>query len=142
MRDEGKLDLQMPVLDYLPGLPMEERFGPITIHHLLTHTSGLPDNLGVFLGDANARLVQGFKPGENFHYCNTGFGILGLLAEKLDARPWRECVQARILMPLEMSETVAVISTASRGRAPSVTRHSGTTRCIPVREGSRPRRIW
>jgi D-alanyl-D-alanine carboxypeptidase len=117
MRDEGKVDLQTPVLDYLPALPMEERFGPITIHHLLTHSSGLPDNLGVFLGDADARLVQGFKPGEHFHYCNTGFAILGLLAEKLDARPWRECVQARILTPLEMTETVGVISTASRGRA-------------------------
>ena len=116
MRDEGKLDLQTPVLDYLPQLPIDARFGTITIHHLLTHTSGLPDNLGVFIGDPDARLVQGFKPGEHFHYCNTGFGILGLLAEKLDGRPWRECVQARIFTPLEMSETVGVISTASRGR--------------------------
>ncbi|MGC2389780.1 MAG: serine hydrolase domain-containing protein [Candidatus Acidiferrum sp.] len=117
MRDEGKLDLQTPVLDYLPQLPIDARFGPIMIHHLLTHTSGLPDNLGVFLSDADARLVQGFKPGEHFHYCNAGFGILGLLAEKLDGRPWRECVQARIFTPLDMTETVGVISTASRGRA-------------------------
>lgn len=117
MRDEGKLDLQTPVLDYLPELPIDARFGSITTHHLLTHTSGLPDNLGVFLGDAEARLVQGFKPGEHFHYCNLGFGILGLLAEKLDGRSWRKCVQARILTPLEMTETVGVISTASRGRA-------------------------
>ncbi|HXW88905.1 MAG TPA: serine hydrolase domain-containing protein [Terriglobales bacterium] len=116
MRDEGKLDLQTPVLDYLPELPIDARFGPITIHHLLTHTSGLPNNLGVFLGDPDARLVQSFKPGEHFHYCNTGFGILGLLAEKLDGCPWRHCVQARILTPLEMSETAGVISTASRGR--------------------------
>jgi CubicO group peptidase (beta-lactamase class C family) len=117
MRDEGKLDLQTPVLDYLPQLPIEARFGPIMIHHLLTHTSGLPDNLGIFLGDADARLIQSFKPGEHFHYCNPGFDILGLLAEKLDGRPWRECVQARIFTPLEMTETVGVISTASRGRA-------------------------
>jgi len=117
MREEGKLDLQAPVLDYLPELPIEARFGAITVHQLLTHTSGLPDNLGVFLADADARLVQGFKPGEHFYYCNAGFGILGLLAEKLDGRPWRECVQSRILTPLEMTETVGVISTASRGRA-------------------------
>src|SRR5580692_10974827 len=117
MRDEGKLDLQTPVLDYLPELPIDAHFGPITIHHLLTHTSGLPDNLGVFLSDPDARIVQGFKPGEHFHYCNTGFGVLGLLAEKLDGRPWRECVRARILTPLEMTETVGVISAASRGRA-------------------------
>ena len=117
MRDEGKLDLQMPVLDYLPQLPIDAPFGTITVHHLLNHTSGLPDNLGVFVGDPGAKLVQGFKPGEHFHYCNTGFGILGLLAEKLDGRPWRECVQARIFTPLEMTETVGVITTASRGRA-------------------------
>lgn len=117
MRDEGKLDLHTPVLDYLPQLPIDARFGPITIHHLLSHTSGLPDNQGVFLGDPDARLVQGFKPGEHFHYCNAGFSILGLLVEKLDGRPWRECVQARILTPLDMTETVGVISTASRGRA-------------------------
>lgn len=116
MHDEGKLDLQAPVLDYLPELPIDAPFGPITIHHLLTHTSGLPDNLGVFLADPTAHIVQGFKPGEHFHYCNTGFGILGLVAEKLDGCPWRECVQARILTPLEMTETVGVISTASRGR--------------------------
>ncbi len=117
MRDEGKLDLQTPVLDHLPELPIDAHLGPITIHHLLTHTSGLPNNLGLFLGDPGARLVQGFKPGEHFHYCNTGFAILGLLAEKLDGSPWRECVQARIFTPLEMMETVGVISTASRGRA-------------------------
>lgn len=116
MHDEGKLDLPTPVLDYLPELPIDAPFGPITIHHLLTHTSGLPDNLGLFLGDSGARIVQGFKPGEHFHYCNTGFTILGLLAEKLDGRSWRECVQARILTPLGMTETVGVISTASRGR--------------------------
>ena len=117
LHDEGKLDLQMPVLDYLPGLPIDARFGPITTHHLLTHTSGLPDNLGVFLGDVEARIVQGFKPGEHFHYCNTGYGILGLLINKLDGRPWRQSVQARIFTPLEMTETVGVISTASRDRA-------------------------
>lgn len=116
MHDEGKLDLQAPVLDYLPQLPIDAHFGPITTHHLLTHTSGLPDNLGVFLGDAEARIVQGFTPGEHFHYCNTGFDMLGLLAEKLDGRPWRECVRARILAPLEMTETIGVISTATRDR--------------------------
>jgi D-alanyl-D-alanine carboxypeptidase len=116
MRDEGKLDLHMPVLDYLPQLPIDAHFGPITVHHLLTHSSGLPDNLGVFLGDPDARIVQGFTPGEHFHYCNTGFDMLGLLAEKLDGRPWRECVRARIFAPLEMTETRGVISTAARGR--------------------------
>jgi D-alanyl-D-alanine carboxypeptidase len=116
LRDEGKLDLRKQVLDYLPELPIEAGFGSISVHHLLTHTSGLPDNLDVFMSDPAARLVQGFKPGEHFHYCNAGFSILGLLAAKLDGRPWHRCVEARILAPLEMTQTVGVISTASRGR--------------------------
>jgi D-alanyl-D-alanine carboxypeptidase len=117
LRDEGKLDLQKPILDYLPALPIEAGFGPITIHHLLTHTSGLPDDQGVFPSDPSARLVQGFNPGEHFHYCNAGFTILGLLAAKLDGRPWRECVQARILAPLDMAATTPVLSTEARGHS-------------------------
>ncbi|MGD0735894.1 MAG: serine hydrolase domain-containing protein [Terracidiphilus sp.] len=114
MRDEGKLDLQKPILDYLPDLPITTEFGTITVHHLLTHTSGLPDNDDVFLSDPSARLVQGFKPGEHFHYCNAGFDILGLLAAKLDGKPWRKCVQARIFDPLQMTASKGVITTSSR----------------------------
>ena len=116
LRDEGRLDLERPILDYLPGLPIVTGFGPITTHHLLTHTSGLPDYGTVFLSDPSARLVQGFKPGEHFHYCNAGFSMLGLLAAKLDGRPWTESLEARILRPLEMTETTAVLSTEVRGR--------------------------
>jgi D-alanyl-D-alanine carboxypeptidase len=117
LRDEGKLDLHKPVLDYLSWLPVNESFGPITVHHLLTHTSGLPDALSPFATDPSARLQQGFKPGEHFHYCNAGFDILGMLAAKLDGRTWRESVQARILDPLEMTETKGVITTSSRDRS-------------------------
>ena len=117
LRDEGKLDLQKPVLGYLPWLPITERFGPITVHHLLTHSSGLPDALSIFSSDPAARLVQAYKPGEHFHYCNAGFDILGELASKLDGRPWRKCVQARIFNPLEMIQTAGVISTSTRDRS-------------------------
>jgi D-alanyl-D-alanine carboxypeptidase len=117
LHDEGKLDLQKPVLDYLPGLPISCGFGTVTTHHLLTHTSGLPDNLALFSSDPNVRLVQGFKPGEHFHYCNAGFDILGLLAAKLDGRTWRESVTTRVLDPLEMTATTGIITTSSRDRS-------------------------
>ena len=117
LRDEGKLDVHKPILDYLPALPISAEFGSITVHHLLTHTSGLPDNQSTFASDPSARLVQGFKPGEHFHYCNAGFDILGMLAAKLDGRTWRRCVEARILAPLEMSATTGIITTAGRDRA-------------------------
>jgi D-alanyl-D-alanine carboxypeptidase len=117
LHEEGKIDLHKAVLDYLPDLPIVTEFGPVTLHHLLTHTSGLPDNLGVFSADPSARLVQGFKPGEHFHYCNAGFDILGLLAAKLDGRPWRVLVEERIFKPLGMSQTKGVIVTADRAKA-------------------------
>ncbi|MGA8528963.1 MAG: serine hydrolase domain-containing protein, partial [Acidobacteriaceae bacterium] len=117
LHEEGKLDLQAPVLDYLPDLPIVTEYGTVTIHHLLTHTSGLPDNIGIFIADPAGRLVQGFTPGQHFHYCNPGFAILGLLAAKLDGRPWRVLAQERILTPLGMSGTRPVITTADRARA-------------------------
>lgn len=117
LRDEGKLDLQRPILDYLPDLPIVTEFGPVTVHHLLTHTSGLPDNLSLFSPNPADRLVQGFKPGEHFHYCNAAFDILGMLAVKLDGRPWRILVEERIFKPLGMAATRGVITTADRERA-------------------------
>ena len=53
---------------------------------------GAAGQSGVFSADPSARLIQGFKPGEHFHYCNAGFDILGELAAKLDGRPWRIAV--------------------------------------------------
>ena len=117
LRDEGKLDLQRPVLEYLPDLPIVTEFGPVTVHHLLTHTSGLPDNLSLFSANPSDRLVQGFRPGEHFHYCNAGFDTLGMLAVKLDGRPWRILVEERIFKPLGMTATRGVITTADRERA-------------------------
>jgi CubicO group peptidase (beta-lactamase class C family) len=116
LHEEGKLDLQKPILDYLPDLPIVTEYGTVTIHHLLTHTSGLPDNLTVFSADPAARLVQGFTPGQHFHYCNAGFDMLGLLAAQLDGRPWRILLEQRILAPLGMTATTPVISTANRAR--------------------------
>ncbi|HTJ30995.1 MAG TPA: serine hydrolase domain-containing protein, partial [Acidobacteriaceae bacterium] len=114
--DEGKLDLEKPVLAYLPWLPIREEYGPITTHHLLTHTSGLPDNLTFIPATPGERLVQSSKPGEHFHYCNAGFGILGELAVKLGGKPWRVAVKERIFDPLEMTASSGVLYTGLRPR--------------------------
>ncbi len=116
LREEGKVDLNRPILEYLPWLPIQANYGVIAVHHLLTHSSGLPDTLGLFNADPQARLVQGFKPGEHFHYCNAGFQILGYLIQKLDQRPWAESVKARIFEPLGMKSSSAVITNETRAR--------------------------
>jgi CubicO group peptidase (beta-lactamase class C family) len=117
LQDEGKVELHRPVLEYLPWLPINTPHGPITAHHLLTHTSGLPDASAIFQSDPAARHVQGFGPGAHFHYCNLGFGILGQIIEKLDGRPWYQCLQARILTPLSMTQTAPVITINSSARS-------------------------
>jgi len=120
LREEGKVNFEKPILDYLPWLPIETNYGAISIHHLLTHSSGLPDALSLFLSDPRARHAQGFKPGEHFHYCNLGFSALGYLIQKLDGRPWPEAVKARIFAPLGMTSTRAIINDRTKaGRARS-----------------------
>ncbi|HME11014.1 MAG TPA: serine hydrolase [Bryobacteraceae bacterium] len=116
LRDEKKLDLHRPILDYLPWLPIETNYGPITAHHLLTHSSGLPNALGFSLTDPAARYMQAHRPGEHFHYCNLGFDLLGRLIAKLDGRPWAESVRKRIFEPLGMTSSSAVISNDTRLR--------------------------
>jgi len=109
LHDEGKLDLERPVLEYLPWLPIVAKQGAITPHHLLTHTSGLPNALGFTMTDPSARYVQGYRPGEHFHYCNLGYWILGRLISSIDGRHWAESVRRRIFDPLGMKASSAII---------------------------------
>ncbi len=109
LHDEGKLDLERPILEYLPWLPIVAKHGTITPHHLLTHTSGLPNALGFLMSDPGSRYVQGYRPGEHFHYCNLGYCILGHLIASIDKRPWPESVRRRVFEPVGMKASSAII---------------------------------
>lgn len=115
LADEGKLDLHERVLKILPWLPIEEKW-PITVHHLLIHSSGLPSNGPLFLSDPALRYQQGFEPGKAFYYCNLGFDVLGHVIEKVDGRSWPAAVKARIFEPLGMAATNAIIDNSVRMR--------------------------
>lgn len=114
LREEGKLDLHRPVREYLPWLRIESAYAPITTHHLLTHSSGLPNPLGL----PPVQLWTAHPPGDHFHYCNVGYEILGLLLETLDRKPLREVLRTRLLQPLGMSASEPVISHEIRSRMP------------------------
>jgi D-alanyl-D-alanine carboxypeptidase len=116
LRDEGKLDLQAPVRHYLPWLAAQTDYGEILVHHLLTHSSGMPEDEPVFPRDPERRPRQAYAPGSKFHYSNWGYGVLGALVEALDGRPWPLAVKARILEPLGMRNTAPAINGDSRGR--------------------------
>jgi D-alanyl-D-alanine carboxypeptidase len=119
LRDEGKLDVHEPVLEIMPDLPFRNDFGAITAHHLLTHTSGLPNWLQLISSDPAQIAVQAYKPGERFAYCNLAYDTLGLLIAFLDGRSWPEAVTARILQPLGMIGASAQIDDSVQARMPT-----------------------
>ena len=117
--EAGNLDLHVSVNELLPWLELREPFGSITVHHLLTHSSGLatgtedaPTGLG-----AAARLRDmppTFPPGERFWYSNDGYKLVGLVLEAVTGTPIHRLLHQRVLVPLEMTGSVAAIDDAVR----------------------------
>ena len=115
-RQEGKLDLNKPIVEILPWLKISSQFAPITTHHLLNHSSGLPAApllLDALLGE----LWTTYAPGNRFLYSNTGYNILGFIVEAVEKRPFSETVTTRLLKPLGMTASSAVITNETRRRS-------------------------
>jgi CubicO group peptidase (beta-lactamase class C family) len=119
--DAGRIDLDAPVTAYLPWFEVRSTFGPITIHHLLSHTSGLVQGTD-FTGDAVSEVwslrgtVTGFPPGERFLYSNVGYKTLGLVLGAVTGRPWWETVHDRVMVPIGMGDADVIITARGRGR--------------------------
>jgi CubicO group peptidase (beta-lactamase class C family) len=116
LRDEGKLDLERPVTGYLPWLRIQSAYAPITVHHLLTHASGLPGAGDVFQADPGLSHLAAYAPGEHFHYNNAMYDVLGILAWTLDGRELPELLRERLLRPLGMTASEPVITLDVRDR--------------------------
>lgn len=109
LKEEGKLDFDKPVTEYLPWLKINTKFDAITTHHLLTHSAGLPGApllLDALLGE----LWTAYAPGKRFLYSNTGYNILGFLIEALDKRPFAEAMRERLLVPMGMTASRSTIT--------------------------------
>ena len=109
LRDEGKLDLNKPIVAYLPWLKIHSKFEAITTHHILSHTGGLP-GAPLLLDALLAELWTAYAPGKRFLYSNTGYNILGFLIEAVDKRPFAESMRARMLAPMGMSASAPIIT--------------------------------
>lgn len=115
---DGTLDLHTPIINYLPDYP-KTNGEQITIHHLLTHTSGTvrdyEDNIPLNKypdRQRPGRLVQEFSgltleftPGEKFAYSNSGYMVLGYIIETVTGETYETVLQERILTPLGMKNT-------------------------------------
>lgn len=119
LAEEGKLKLDAPITTYLPDYP-KENGDKITTHHLLTHTSGIPNYTSVpnFFKDKSrnpvtpeefvktfSSLPLEFKPGEKFNYSNSGYFLLGYIIEKISGKSYEQYLQETILTPLKMANT-------------------------------------
>lgn len=116
---EGKLDLQEPITKYLPDYPKASG-DIITTHHLLTHTSGIPNytSFPKFMQDESRNPYTpeefvkkfdekdlDFAPGEKYRYSNSGYFLLGVLVEKLSGKTYEQMLQDKIFAPLNMNNT-------------------------------------
>ncbi|MGD8867878.1 MAG: serine hydrolase domain-containing protein [Gemmatimonadales bacterium] len=148
--EAGRLGLDDPIARYLPdsliaGLHVfqgQEYSQSITVRHLLSHTSGIVDDwrCADFFDQVAAdsarrwtpeetvrfvkdRCAPEFKPGDGFHYSDTGYNLIGLLLENLTGRPLHELYRTMLLDPLGMEHTYRPAYEAARpslpGRQPS-----------------------
>jgi len=113
LQERGLLDVNNPITKYIPDYPNGEK---ITIRHLLTHTSGIP-NLTDFpdfletmmLPSPVEKTIERFKnkplefePGEKFSYSNSGYILLGYLIEKISGKSYEDFLSENIFQPLNM----------------------------------------
>jgi D-alanyl-D-alanine carboxypeptidase len=118
LQEEGRLSFDHDVTRYLPWLPIETDYGPVQIHHLLMHSSGLPRDFPLIPHHLGARCRQSFSPGTRFHYSNFGYAALGRLVEKVDGRSWQLALRERVLEPLGMTATEPMIASPIYERMP------------------------
>ncbi len=121
LAEDGQISLDDDVRKYIPGLPRYE--SPITIRHLIHHTSGLRDYNGLlefagFRPESDCPNVDealdivcrqkrlNYPPGQEFLYTNTGYFLLGQIVEKVSGRTLNEFAQQRIFRPLGMLHTL------------------------------------
>lgn len=139
LAQEGKLSLDDPLRKYVPEINVEGP--PITLRHLLHHTSGLRDQWdlltlaglrlddGITDNDIMGLLAQqkqlNFQPGEEDLYSNSGYFLLGLVVRRVSGQSLAAFAQERIFGPLGMKNTHFQESygTLVKGRAYSYQRN-------------------
>lgn len=112
LNEEGKVGFDDPIRRYIDDVP--ESWQPITVRHLLTHTSGLVrETPGLQLrAQSEMEAIRSaypiplaFAPGEQWQYSNLGYFVLAELITRLAQTPWPRYLQDRLFAPLGMNAT-------------------------------------
>jgi CubicO group peptidase (beta-lactamase class C family) len=116
LEERGLLRTSDPLTKYIPDYPNGEK---ITIHHLLIHTSGIP-NVNNFpeynnwsrFPQTTANLVDKFKnrplnfePGARYDYSNSNYNVLAFIIEKVSGKSYGDFLKEHIFAPLDMKDT-------------------------------------
>lgn len=138
--EEGLLDLNRPVDEYLPWFEARWKGEKFTMHHLMSHTAGLPTG-----SEATPEAVSevwavrdfelGCPPGQSFHYSNIGYKVVGLVIEAMTGRSCADAIQTRVLAPLGMARSFAAITQDLRGL--TATPYGPCPDDRPVRRGTK-----
>jgi len=118
LESQGKLNLNNSIRRYMPTLPAV--FEPVTIYHLLHHTSGMRDGFVLTALSkkpeseyTNANVLHflqqqkesNFNPGTYFEYNNSGYVMLASVIETISGESYKEFMKNSVFTPLEMSNT-------------------------------------
>ena len=117
LREEGKLQLDDPVVQHLPWFDFEKESPddpPVTLEHLLTHSSGLPREANSHWTDFDFPTAEevrelmpyrkaAFSPEVRWKYSNLAYTIAGMVIEEVSGMSWADYLQAHIFDPLGMS---------------------------------------
>jgi CubicO group peptidase (beta-lactamase class C family) len=146
LQDEGKLSVDDPVTRYLPelGTPKSPDGQParLTLRHLLTHTSGMPEATPDQYKTARtltdvipfyAGRTLSFMPGSSWQYCQSGINSLGRVVEVVSGQTFPEFLQKRVMDPLGMKDTGFYLTEAQLPRlAKSYALANGTLTEVPI----------
>ncbi|HWB09206.1 MAG TPA: serine hydrolase [Pirellulales bacterium] len=117
LQDRGKLTVDDRISQYID--PSPDTWKDVTIHHLLSHTSGIPNFTNfpdyqptMRLASTPAKTIDRFRekplefvPGEKFAYSNSGYILLGAVIEKAAGKSYEAFLREAIFEPLGMNET-------------------------------------
>ena len=118
LQEKGKLNVEDSICKYLSDCPAA--WQPVTVRHLLTHTSGIPDYIRssdatqatFMLPLASSAVVALFKdkplefaPGERWKYSNSAYFLAGLIVEKVSGKSYEAFMRENIFEPLRLTNT-------------------------------------
>ncbi len=114
--EAGQLDMDAPITEALPDLSLAPPYqaSAITPHHLLTHSSGIPDQLWVLdpalsLADWTAFAAPRYQltspPGSFWNYSNPNFNLAGLIVEQLSGKPYYDYMAEEVFARAAMTRT-------------------------------------